>query len=502
MKSASLQFFYILAFAIVAQTNAQTLTCSKPDGDVFDPKSETVLVLLKSTSPEVAKLRIVPLKTDSIQWTDIEPNKTIAVNLPLEKGENSFDIFGFDSEKDPVEGQKCMVSVKRKSSSGATTPGTENSGQTSRSENTGSQSASNDANSGSRQSKSETETRTQGKDFRAIVGLEIVGASGSPTEQQPFFDLYFSNPIGTRWGTSGIKKHMQLYIWGNTRFASSTVENIGSLSNFTIPTFTNNFIGSESSTKFNELVQSFEFRTGLELQLYKSPKSNGGLIPGRNSVSLILSGGAITPLNSERSTFFYEVPKVNEGADIDPRFKELFPDITTQKTIAFATPERERFLRQYFAGVRLKTHYLKSSNGTDQDRDDLVPGMFDITFGQNEAITNKLKGVILRLDGSMPVPIYGNNIFYIFGSAQMRLGKNVDKPLPSIFLKPSSSVELSNTDVFVVSADRNPFFRSNRDTFRIGFGIDLLKLFAPKSNGGSKQNEGSTTPESSKPERN
>lgn len=107
----------------------------------------------------------------------------------------------------------------------------------------------------------------------------------------------------------------------------------------------------------------------------------------------------------------------------------------------------------------------------------MVPAMFDVTFGQSEAVTNSLKGVILRLDGSAPIPLFNKNYLYIFGSAQLRIGRNTNQPLPSIFLEQASPAALSSADTFVVSADQNPILRSNRDTFRFGIGIDLLKLF-------------------------
>jgi hypothetical protein len=483
-KQISLTFAVSFLFFTV-NLMAQTLTCTKPDGDEFDPKAETVLVLLKSKSPEVTKVRIVPQKNDLISWQDVTPNKTVALNLKLEKGENTFDIVGFNSEREPIQGQSCVVSVRRPS---AVANNTNTNSNTNSRTSGNTNSNTNQNNLAAADTKPNTnasptpEPKTQSKHFRASVGLEVVGASSSPSEQQPFFDLFFSTPIGSQYpGVKGWKRHLQFSVWGNTRFSSSPVQNISSLSNFTLPTFANNFVGTASQTKFNELVKSFEFRAGGELQIFKSYKPYGGLLPGVSSVSLIMSAGAVTPLSFENGSVFYEVPKVNNGADVDPRFKELFPGVTTQKIIAFTTPERERFYRQYFAGFRIKTHYLKTDSNSiyseeSLEREDLVPGMFDITFGQNEAITNKLRGVILRLDGSMPIPIT-NNILYVFGSAQMRLGKNIDKPLPGIFLKPSLGIDLSSADVFVVPANQNPLFRSNRDTFRIGVGVDLLKLF-------------------------
>ncbi len=480
MKLINLLMSILFTVSLFTINKSQSLVCMAPDE--VDSKTESFTILVKTTSPLVKKVRIISENTGETSYQAMTQNKTHSVSLKLETGKNTFNILGYrviDDENDElIPTEICRVTVKKSK------PTQESASVNNSSTAQGSNSASPKPNPSPTAA---PETKTQSKDFRAIVGLEVVGASSSPSKQQPFFDLYFSTPIGSPYSKrTGLKKNVQLSIWGNTRFASLPVQNITSLSGFTVPTFANNFVGSESSTKFNELVQSFEFRAGLELQVFQSFRPYAGLYPGRSSVSLILSAGAVTPLSAEKGSLFYEVPKVNNDVDIDPRFKELFPNVTTQKTIAFATPERDRFYRQYFAGFRIKTHYLKTSDSEENsmenyiERDDLVPGMFDITFGQNEAITNRLKGVVLRLDGSIPIPIYGNTLF-IFGSAQMRMGKNLNNPLPSIFLKPSSPIELSSSDVFVVSAEQNPLFRSNRDTFRIGVGVDLLKLFSPKT---------------------
>jgi hypothetical protein len=98
-----------------------------------------------------------------------------------------------------------------------------------------------------------------------------------------------------------------------------------------------------------------------------------------------------------------------------------------QTNIAFIKPERDRFFRQYYAGFRMKTYF--------NEEDGMFPATFDATVGQNEAITNTLQGVILRLDGSTPFPIKGADFLYIFGGVQMKLGRRFNQDIPPFFLK-------------------------------------------------------------------
>lgn len=481
----SFKILLLLVALFAVKINAQNLTCMAPDK--IDSKANSVSLLLKSTSALIKSVRVIAEKTGKTSKQEIKQNVTYAINLKVERDVNNFNAFGYDNNDRPIPNEICSVTVERDdpSQEDATVSTTalankftdkneppkkdngedngEDVGQDDNGKNNGEKVAPKKA--------PEVEPLTQSKNFRAVVGLEQIGASSATSKQQPFFDLFFNTPISSQ------KRKLQLSVWGNIRFSTTPVQGINSLSSVSLPTtFATNFVQTDSTSKVNDLVQAFDFLTGLELQLFKSKVKHTSLLPGISSVSLILSGGAVSPLTADKGATYYKIPRVNNDADIDPRFKELFPNVTTQKNVAFVSPERDRFFRQYFAGFRIKTNYLMDKS-SKVEREDLVSGMFDITFGQNEAMTTKLRGLILRLDGSMPIPLFGNNFLYVFGSTQMRMGRNLEKPLPSIFLEPVSPIALSSADTFVVSATQNPALRANRDIFRIGVGVDLLKLF-------------------------
>lgn len=331
--------------------------------------------------------------------------------------------------------------------------------------------------------------------LKSIIGIEQSGASSAKSEQRPFLNFYFNAPIKIikkRKSNSKNKnaegeedlKDKTLFggfsVWGDVRLTTTPVQSIGSLAEFTPGGFATSFVQGDNASKINDLVRSFDFLIGVEQQII-SPQNDvsPGPFPGRISLSLIAAGGAITPLSSDKTTLYFKIPTVNSGMNLDPRFTNLFPDIdfTGKTNVAFVTPDRDRFYRQYYGGIRLKTFF------EDKNLENF-PAVFDVMIGQNEAITNKLQGAILRVDGSTPLPINGAKFLTIFGSVNMRLSRNVNESIPQFFLDPATGASLSGSDTTIISIDRSPFQTRNRDIFRIGVGVDLFKLFkkeeAPK----------------------
>jgi hypothetical protein len=227
--------------------------------------------------------------------------------------------------------------------------------------------------------------------------------------------------------------------------------------------------------KSNDLTQSFDFLMGLEKKLSFIQGLPGlGFIRGKSSMYMIAAGGAINPLAPDKVAQIFKIPTTGTPPAVDSQFLKLFPEASGKKNIAFVSPERDRFFRQYLAGVRFKTYFY--------DKNDkpltIFPAMYDFTVGQNEAITGSLKGVILKFDGSTPLPIKGADYLSIFGAAQLRLGRKITNTLPSFFLEPAdSTANLFSSDTVIVPIDRYPQTISNRDIFRIGIGVDLFKLF-------------------------
>lgn len=355
-------------------------------------------------------------------------------------------------------------------------------------------------------------TRTSSS-ARLVVGLEQIGASASGSKQSPFLDLYFDTPFSfgsktktcqngdlgcfdrvTRMPCKVDKKGDErsqkkaedenclkrvpykpiFSVWGNVRLSSIPVQSFLGLANIsTFPTFIGN-----SVAEANNLAQSFDFMVGGELKLPIRGELGNGFFPGKTSMHLIGSVGAISPLNPQTSAQIFKIPTVVDGAGQtvnDPQFVELFPEAAGKKNIAFVSPERDKFYRQYFGGLRLKTRFFEDDGIRSKN---MFPAIVDITVGQNESITGTLRGVVGRIDGSGPIPLKGADYLYIFGSAQIRLGRKVNETTSQFFLEGASSgTSLTASDTAIVPIDRYPSTISNRDRFRLGIGVDLFRLF-------------------------
>lgn len=366
---------------------------------------------------------------------------------------------------------------------------------------------------------------------RAVIGLEQIGASSSDNKQSPFLDFFFNAPFTVPYGSrkrapadssqvdcektpalcrpketapAGTapctatnhrlcepipinliknticnidielckRKTIGFSIWGNVRFSNIPVQNIANLSSF--GGFAPDVIGN-NDLKSNGFAQSFDFLIGLEKKIFQESALSQGFLPGRSSISLIASAGAVNPISPKTTDLIFKIPKTGTPPLTVKEFLELFPEAADPKTdIAFVAAERDKFFRQYFAGIRIRTNFFDDINRPKN----LFPAIVDLTFGQNEAITSSLRGVIGRLDGSAPLPIRGNNFLYIFGAVQLKLGKTISKSSTSFFLEPSAGgTTLSSPTTAIVPIDRYPRTISNRDIFRIGLGIDLFRIF-------------------------
>lgn len=319
---------------------------------------------------------------------------------------------------------------------------------------------------------------------RAIVGFQQTGASSADSAQKPFLDFFFNAPLIN--GNRGKNKdkpeeylHPRLALWGTLRFTSiaqqQTVNNIG------LSTFATSFTPTGSDGNINDLVQSFEVLAGLDVKL---PEPNSYELFGmrqKTIVSFIASVGFSNPLSSQKSALIFQVPKVN-GAD-NSDFVTLFPEAKGKTNIAFVPSERDRFYRQYYAGLRFKTvRYDEKKMPLNTS-----PAIFDIVIGQNEAITDSLKGVILRAEGFYPFPIKKADYLYFFGTAQLKLGKQVNRTTLPFILAPVNTISIPNTDTAIVQVSDSPYLRSNRDRYSLGIGIDFIKLYKRLTSGSDKK---------------
>lgn len=309
---------------------------------------------------------------------------------------------------------------------------------------------------------------------RFIVGFEQTGAASAESQSNPFLDLFLSTPLPWRRKGQGEikfdkdydKKHpfARFSLWGNVKL-NSTPQQIATLANVTS-------IAANTLTegKANKLTQAFEFVAGPEIRIGKAAKTH---------ISFIAGWGAVTPLNPSQATQIFKTP--NPASSQAARFFDQYPGAKGKEFIAFTTPDRDRFLRQYFAGFRFRSYrYDDQGNLLDQ-----FPGMFDVTFGQNEAVTGgTFHKFVVGLEGfySLPFSADGRRFLFLFGSARFKAGGPKNKDAPFILDTAESNVVPTDTRVFLANPEP-----SNRDQYRIGFGVDLIEVI--KAATGKKKEE-------------
>lgn len=297
---------------------------------------------------------------------------------------------------------------------------------------------------------------------RFIVGFEQSGGASADSKGQPFLDLFINTPLGSTLN----KERTRASIWGDVRLTSTPTQ-ISAFSNVA-----SNAIEALTGSEANKFVAGFDFVVGPEFRLSTFKNTD---------LSFIAGFGAVSPLNPKESVQIFEVPKV--GSSQRDAFLELFPGAKDKEFIAFVAPDRDRFLRQYFGGIRLKTYTYDDVNEAGvrvagaNNLQNVFPAMLDITFGQSEAVTGgKLVKFVLGIDGFYPLPFPDKYRFlYLFGTAKFKVGGPRTIATPFILNTAASSVKATDTTVFI--ADPQP---SNRDFYRIGFGVDLLELFRKK----------------------
>ena len=371
---------------------------------------------------------------------------------------------------------------------------------------------------------------------RAIVGTQFAGASSASPAQNAFLDFFFSTPIykgrqrevftkktkmvmvpkrdsdgkqialldkngkpvfagkkplfemeqvtlpvldedgkqileGNRTGN---RKFPSFSLWGNVRFSNTAQQNNTDLN---LASFSSSFSPLGDKGKLNEVVSSFEVLAGFEWKFFEPAKPSSLFgISQRTIVSAIVMGGFTNPLSPTTNVQDYEIPKImtTAGMVVRPEFLAFFPNATVDlDNIRIIQTERDRFFKQYYGGLRFRTVYYDK----DDNPRNLSPALFDISLGQNESMTDGFKGVVLRLDGFYPFPIEKADYIYLFGTAKLRMAKQEDAQFLPFSLDTPSSGNINSANTLVVQDNELNFFKSNRDVYSLGVGIDLIKLY-------------------------
>lgn len=313
-----------------------------------------------------------------------------------------------------------------------------------------------------------------GGHYRAVIGFEQAGASSTQGKQNLFLDFFFSRPlIHKNWDDMEnlASTPPRLSVWGDVRLTSTPQQSQNIVKAFDVASFSSSANVGDGQTK---LISAASFMAGLQVRV------TGGYIGGKwIDFSLIGGGGALTPLFPEQPFDSFIIPKldtdkvrheklVEQLKLVDSNFNE--GDLDGKDIITFVPKDRNRFLKNYFYGVRFQTYY----NDVAPTR---PPATLDVTFGGDEAIMGgKFGHTVFRIDGFFPLPMNSRSIVYLFGTASMAFTRPTVKDqllLPGA----NGTIGPTNEKAFVFSVPL-----ASRDVFRIGIGFNLLEVFGNRSN--------------------
>jgi len=297
---------------------------------------------------------------------------------------------------------------------------------------------------------------------RAVVGYQQAGAASTEFEQNYFFDLFVSqslpflqkiNPdFGEGWRA-----------WGAIRAVSAPQSG-----NVTIGDLVRGLATNISGLKANEAARVFDYLGGIEARLPWF--SNRSLLPSfdrdtkqKFSLSLIASGGFVTPTNPADGVKTFR---------ISDKFRAEFEktvggdELKGKDYVAFAPSDRDRFFRQYYAGIRMQTLFFNRHNVPLQR----FPAQLDLQFGVNEYVTaGRVRGGVIRLDGYFPLPYKDLEFINLFGTA-------IIKPVRSQVKNILILEQVEDQKKFDPKTAVLPVSHFNRDYYRVGVGIDFVSF--------------------------
>jgi hypothetical protein len=286
---------------------------------------------------------------------------------------------------------------------------------------------------------------------RSIVGFSQSAASSSDPRQAFFLDFFIERGLDK---VSAVDANFTL--WGNIRLAS-----VPQQINAPVSALTKDLGAAAKALQLNQLVQSAEFLTGLEYRLWKPSDTST-----KRDIGLIVQYGETGPLQPKDTLQLFALPDPTSSQY--PSFVHSYgTPPATAKYAGFTSPDRGSFFKQYGFGFRVSTFSLSDP--------ETPPATYSFTVGQDQTVTGgRYHGLVGRVDVFYPLPIsIGNPDFkfiYLFGTVNTRFSGRPVQTDPLILAPaPTGTNGYDNNVMLVTSA-------SNRDTYRIGIGLDALSL--------------------------
>ena len=243
---------------------------------------------------------------------------------------------------------------------------------------------------------------------RALAGTDISGASSADSQQGYFIDFDLTAPL--KKCDPSEPENCRFWGWVNPRILSLTAPGSSAGDAGVLTPLTNAFTTTSSASNLTKLVAGFEFLAGADVML-KNGQGFPKILPNTIvSIEWTVSAGTSTPFSAANAAQIFTVnnairlkfPAVTTGC---PDSTATTPAAPACQYIAFIPPNRDRFFRQYFTGLRFKSFYRQNENGAKDKHGESFPGTLDVTAGQSELVTGGiLRGLILKIEGFYPLP--------------------------------------------------------------------------------------------------
>ena len=314
--------------------------------------------------------------------------------------------------------------------------------------------------------KTGTAPQLNGEEFRAIVGFQQNGASGSDSVRKFFLDFFVSRPVPGLFRVTNRDGEPWFRWWGDVRIASAPRSIRSAISAAALAS-------NAASLKFTEIAQAAEFLTGLDVRMgYICCPLWGQTAESRQRflLSFVTAAGAsgsltVSPPPSSAPVFENPV-----NSPIYPDFIKAYPAAANPayKYVSFLPPFPDRYFKEYFGGFRLTTRYADVNGNALRTPSAMVMA----TVGQNELITaGRLRGVVSRVEAFYPLSTGKPGIWsaiYLFATAEVRWGGARAAAFPLTQAPANLAFDNTNT-LYVID-------RSGQDYYSIGVGVDLIQF--------------------------
>ncbi len=322
-----------------------------------------------------------------------------------------------------------------------------------------------------------------------MLGAEQTGASSTQSDLRMFFDFWVTRQLGHINPASNTATNDKMgkpwHWWGNARLASYPQP-----VNSPVGTLLTGLGTTVTDLKVNQLVQSAEFRTGPDFAIpwltcsssdeQKSDDKEKTSAKKKQKTchlyrfSLFADIGGIGTLNPQQGVTVFTVPDqtTTAGAQFFKAYPTTtFPGFDKAKYVAFSSPDRTRFFREYAGGLRYTQLRIV---GKDSERLSRASARIYFGIGRPERAGNERCAEGRRIESGSVFSIQPEWRSGVYLRPFSHVARPAMRTSAPVFLSPAiagtAPVSVTDPGVYVITT------RSNRDVYSIGIGLDAVKM--------------------------